>query len=115
MATMMDILTPIESEPFWDMYNVFYLQAKSDKQQYLYGILVSTCRQTPDNKVILERKRDLDGILAWIQMTRDYDHGGSIELRISDIDDDMRKPYTSNYPGGLTVLLSTVQELCGDI
>ena len=86
----------LNSEAFWAEHNVSFAQAKSDKQ-YLYGILVSTSRLT-DNKVILENKKELDGIRAWSQMIRDYGYGGSIELRVSDLDDEVHRIYMDQYP-----------------
>ena len=106
-------MTFLSSAPFWEQYNVPFEQSKTDKQ-YLYGILVTACRQT-DNKVILERKRDLDGILAWSHMLRTYDNGGSTELRTGKIDDDARKPYTHNYPGGLTAYVEQFQALIAEM
>jgi hypothetical protein len=106
-------MTFLTSETFWYKYNVPFLQAKSDKQ-YLYGILVSSTRQT-DNKVILENKKDLDGIQAWSQMIRDYDYGGSIELRVSDIEDSVHIPYSANYPGGLTAYVERYQALMAEM
>ena len=103
----------LTSEAFWSKHGVSFLQAKCDKQ-YLYGILVSTTTKI-DNKVILTNKKDQDGILAWIQMTRDYDYGGSIELRISDIDDEVRKPYSLKYPGGLTEYIERYQTLMAEL
>ena len=103
----------LTSETFWSKHGVSFLQAKSDKQ-YLYGILVSTTTKI-DNKIILKNKKDQDGILAWIQMTRDYDYGGSIELRLSDIDDEVRKPYSLKYPGGLTEYIERYQTLMAEL
>jgi hypothetical protein len=90
-----------------------FAQAKSDKQ-YLYGILVSSSCQT-DNKVILMNKKDLDGITAWMQMTRAYDYVGFIDLRVSAIDDEVRQPYSSNFPGGLTGYVEKCQALMAEL
>jgi hypothetical protein len=76
--------------------------------------LVSSSRQT-DNKVILMNKKDLDGITAWMQMTRAYDYGGSIDLRVSAIDDEVRQPYSSNFPGGLTGYIEKYQALMAEL
>jgi hypothetical protein len=103
----------LKSDKFWSKHEVPFAQARSDKQ-YLYGMLVSSSRQT-DNKVILTNKKDLDGIMAWIQMTRIYDNGGSIDLRISAIDDDVRKPYSMNFPGGLTGYIEQYQALMAEL
>ncbi len=103
----------LESEPFWNDYEVPYEQARSDRQ-YLYGILVSTCHAT-DNKVILEHAQGQDGILAWIRMLGSYAHGGSITQRLEDLDDLLRVPYVDNSPGGLTEYVEQFQALMAEV
>ena len=61
-----------------------------------------TSTRKTDNKVILTNEEDLDGIKAWIELKCIYDNGGSVDLRVSAIDDDVRMPYTTSFPGGLT-------------
>ena len=56
-------------------------------------------------------EEDLDGIKAWIELRRIYDNGGSVDLRVYAIDDDVRKPYTTSFPGGLTGYIERYQAL----
>jgi hypothetical protein len=102
----------LTSDTFWSKHGVSFAQAKSDKH-YLYGILLSTTTKI-DNKIILANHKDLDGILAWIQMTRNYDYGGSIKIRKWDIDVEVRKPYF-NTPDGLTEYIERHQTLMAEL
>jgi hypothetical protein len=102
----------LTSEAFWSKHGVPFAQAQYDRQ-YLYGILLSLTRKI-DNKVILANEKDLDGILAWIQMRRNYDYGGSIQLRVEVIDVEVRKPYF-NSPGGLSEHIERHQTLMAEL
>jgi hypothetical protein len=102
----------LTSEAVWSKHGVPFAQAQYDRQ-YLYGILLSLTRKI-DNKVILTNRKDLDGILAWIQMRRYYDYGGSIKLRVKDIDVEVRKPYF-NSPGGLSAYIERHETLMAEL
>jgi hypothetical protein len=103
----------LKSDDFWVRYEVPFEQAKNDKS-YLYGILVGSGRKAA-NMVILKNKPDQDGIAAWIQMTRLYDNGGSIESRADAIDVCLRKPFSHDYPGGLTGYVEQYQALMAEL
>ena len=60
-------------------------------------------------------EEDLDGIKAWIELRRIYDNGGSVDLHVSAIDDDVRKPYTTSFPGGLTGYIERYQALTAEM
>jgi hypothetical protein len=47
-------------------------------------------------------------------MLRDYDHGGSVDLRIDAIEDAVRIPYSSNY-GGLITYVDRYQALMAEM
>jgi hypothetical protein len=47
-------------------------------------------------------------------MLRDYDHGGSVDLRIDAIEDAVRIPYSSNT-GGLTTYVDRYQALMAEM
>jgi hypothetical protein len=103
----------LTSEAFWSKHGVPFAQAKYDRQ-YLYAILLSMTRKIL-NKVILANKKDLDGILAWIQMRRNYDYGGSIQLRVDAIDVEVRKPYFNSSPGGLSAYIERHETLMAEL
>jgi hypothetical protein len=50
-----------------------------------------------------------------MQMTRAYNYGGSIDLRASAIDDEVRQPHSSNFPGGLTGCIEKYQALMAEL
>jgi hypothetical protein len=58
--------------------NVGAVCPSSDKQ-YMVCWLVPAMNRTTR---LSNEQKDLDGIMAWIQMTRICDNGGSIDLRI---------------------------------
>ena len=103
----------LKCDEFWLKFEVPFAQAESNKQ-YLYGILVTSTRKT-DNKVILTNEEDLDGIKAWIEVQRIYNNGGSADLRVSVIDDDVHKPYTTIFPGGLAGYIERYQALMAEM
>jgi hypothetical protein len=57
----------------------------------------------------------MDGIMTWIQLRRLYDHGGDVNLRVNAIDDDVRKLYSPNFPGGLTGYIEQYQALMAEL
>jgi NACalpha-BTF3-like transcription factor len=106
-------ITYLKSEPFWSKYNVPFAQAKYDKS-YLFGILTSSCRQIV-NKVMLENSKEHDGIAAWNQMIRNYDHGGSKEVRVEEIEKGLRILYSTKCKGGLTQYIERFQTLMAEM
>jgi hypothetical protein len=103
----------LKSDAFWSSYKVPFAQAALDRE-YLYGLLFGSCRKKP-NKIILTNEDDLDGIMTWIQLRRLYDNGGSVKLRVNAIDKDLRKPFSTDYPGGLTGYIEQYQALMAEL
>ena len=92
---------------FWEDNKVSAPQALSDRR-YFFGMLVTSCRQVY-SKIIIERQADQDGIWGWIQFKDDFDHDGSAELRIDQLEHDIHVPYTGKNDGGLSQYIDTLQ------
>ena len=97
----------IYSDEFWDKYGIPYRQAKYDRQ-YLYGILVVSNRNR-DNQVLLKNQRSQDGITAWITFKKLYANGGSKVLKLEKLEDEISRPFSSKYSGGMEQYIDSYQ------
>ena len=88
-----------ESDDVWFYYKQSCHQIRDDAQ-YLYGILMMSCRNI-DNKIIIRHDRDKDGILAWMEMKENYDYHGSKTLRMENLMEIIYKDFQNNMTGGL--------------
>jgi hypothetical protein len=63
--------------------------------------MLITAMRNISNKTLLKHQKDRDGILAWIELRRDYDYDGSEKLRLEYLEEIIHKPYDSSSPEGL--------------
>jgi len=87
------------SDEFWNCYEISVKQACYDRT-YLYGIIVATNRNRKD-KAILAHRTKQDGIAAWIDLLKAYDHGGSVNLKVWKLETAIRVPHKTNTAAGL--------------
>ena len=67
-------------------------------------MLVSLCR-TITNKTIAKHDQDRDGILAWAEIQKDFDHDGSKVVRMENLAEILNIPFEHNQIGGLAAYL----------
>ena len=66
-------------------------QLEHDKT-WLYGMFESSLRGNLGSKQQMLHKESQDGIMVWIQVLDEYDHGGSSDIRIEILEDIVHLP-----------------------
>ena len=84
----------IETQKFWDAYDITERQAKWDKT-YMYGIIQATTRRFED-KTTNEYKHTQDGFSVWAIMKRRYANGGNRERQIDLLETAACEKYSSS-------------------
>ena len=87
----------------WQLTGQSCHQIRTDSE-YLYGILVAACREI-DNKIMIKHSEDKNGIIAWMEMRKEYDYEGSKTLKIDECMDIIHKDFQNNMTGGLAAYL----------
>lgn len=67
-------------------------------------MLVSSCRNIT-NKTIIKHAKNRDGITAWVELCRDFEHDGSKTLRMEALADIIGTDYKANHTGSLAEYL----------
>jgi hypothetical protein len=67
-------------------------------------MLMSACRNI-QNKIVIKHDKDRNGILAWMELRRDYDNDGNKNLRMEILEDIIHKPFQNNQHGGLAAYI----------
>ena len=91
--------TYFENDPIWMHHKVSCDQIKFDKE-FFYGLLLTAMRNI-SNKMLLKHQKDRDGILAWMELRRDFDYDGSAKIRLEHLEEIIHKPYDGSSPEGL--------------
>jgi hypothetical protein len=98
------LLTTVHSvDDIWRYYQVSCHQIKYDTE-YFYGMLVSACRSIT-SKTIAKYDKDRDGILAWTDIRKDFDHDGSKTLRMENLAEALNVQFDPDQVGGLASYL----------
>ena len=69
---------------------------------------MATNRDRKD-KAILANHTKQDGIAAWIDLLKAYDHGGSVNLKVQKLETTNRVPHKTNTPAGLDECLDLLE------
>ena len=99
----------LSSLVFWDMYKQSVHQAPWDRE-YLYGILV-TATMKIQHKTLIKYEHNMDGILAWQELCREYEYDGSKELRLEQLEALAQTPYSEKVPGGMATYIDKLQAI----
>src|SRR6476620_7064018 len=97
----------LNSLVFWDMYKQSVHQAPWDRE-YLYGILV-TATMKIQHKTLIKYEHNMDGILAWQELCREYEYDGSKELRLEQLEALAQTPFSDKVPGGMATYIDKLQ------
>ena len=103
----------LSSDEFWKTYRISIPQAKFDKS-YFFGLLYSATK-TQQHKTLMKFKEEEDGILAWDELTEDYEHGGSRDLRLEQLADMANKPYSPKTSGGISSYIDKFQVIVQEL
>ena len=87
----------VESTEFWDLFIVSVPQAIHDIT-YLFGILL-TAMKSLEHMVIIQNKEEHDGPKAWYSLKATYDYNGNIEIRIRELDEEVKTHYMAKRDG----------------
>ena len=87
------------TDEVWRYHQQSCDQIKYDKE-FFYGVLLTACRNI-SNKTIIKHSKDRDGILAWVELKKDFDNDGSTELRMETLEAIIQTAYIPSQPGGL--------------
>ena len=93
----------LRSSEVWELTAQSCHQIRTDTQ-YLFGILVAACREI-DNKIMIRHSEDKNGIIAWMEMRKEYDYEGSKTLKIDDCTDVIYRTFKNDMTGGLAAYL----------
>lgn len=103
----------LSSLVFWDMYKQSCHQAPWDRE-YLYGMLV-TATMKIQHKTLIEYEHNMDGILAWQELCREYENDGSKELRLEQLEALATTPFSDKVSGGMATYIDKLQTYLAEL
>ena len=77
-----------------------------DDIELLYGALTSSLTNMAGDDHLLAYQDTHDGLSAWIDLTNEFDQGGSKDLRITTLEKIISTKYHTHYKGGLSQFVS---------
>ena len=97
----------LHSDAFWHEYCISIPQAKYDIT-YLYGILKSATA-TKENKTLNRHKESRDGIRTWHELVKEYQHGGTIEIRVKSLESTAASKFSPHLHGTIDTFLNDLE------
>ena len=85
----------LDTDEFWHKYHISARQAKYDRT-WVYAALQYTQRDIGDNKALIRNKPSQDGFGALLSLINDFDKGGSLEQRQTDLEQQIYATYNSS-------------------
>ena len=82
------------------------MQLKNDKV-VIYGAMRYFVPPNAHSPAILKHQATLDGIMTYIEVIADFEHGGSKDAKKGQLLAELQVPYTRSYPGGLRAYVLT--------
>ena len=98
---------------FWKKHFISIPQAEYDVS-YLYGILKSATMEK-ENKTLNTYKRTKDGVRAWHEFMKEYEHGGTFEIRVKELEKKALEKFNVQSHGTIDHFLNELEAIIAEL